>query len=79
MLTDGRKGSWVQCINCGKIHYIPQSTPIDELYIVTDCPCCGTEKHINLGDQKEDWYLYYDVTLDSRYYVNNTKLMHKGD
>lgn len=63
---DGK--SWVQCTNCGKVHRIPQLVPIDKLYVIVNCPDCGITKNINLGNDLEDRYYFYDVTLDERYY-----------
>lgn len=69
MNTEGKKiKTWVQCTGCGKIYQIPQRVSIEKLYIITNCSTCGITKVLNLGEQKEDIYYFYDVNTDPRYY-----------
>lgn len=69
MYSDGKKKStWVQCQDCGEIFQIPYTISIDKLYVMTNCPNCGDAKALNLGNQKEDWYYFYNVNLDYRQY-----------
>lgn len=67
-MLDRKQGCWVQCVNCGKIHHIQEAVPIDKLYVECTCPKCGHYKGLNCGENKESIYLYYDPTLDERYY-----------
>ena len=62
------QGTWVQCTECGKIFFIEEAVPIDELYVTAVCSRCGNYKAINCGNKKEDIYHYYDPYLDERYY-----------
>lgn len=69
MNIDGKKTkTWLQCTGCGRIYQIPQEVSIEKLYIMTNCPTCGITKALNLGEQKEDIYYFYDVNMDNRYY-----------
>lgn len=69
MSTDGKKiKTFIQCQTCGRIYRIPQAIPIEKLYVLTNCPDCGVTTGLNLGDNKEDVYLYMNNNLDSRYY-----------
>ena len=63
-----KKETWIQCNECGKIHQIQRSVPVEELYTTAKCPRCGFMTGLNLGDKQEDIYIYYDVTKDERYY-----------
>jgi hypothetical protein len=69
---------WVQCARCGHLHRVKEkdaSLSDDDLYI-TELFCfrCrdGT-KHLLIGEDKYDVYLYGDTTLDERFYNYNTK------
>lgn len=69
MNIDGRKPkTWVQCTGCGKIYQIPQRVSTDRLYVMTNCSRCGVTKALNLGDNKDDIYYFYDINLDNRCY-----------
>lgn len=61
--------SWMQCTTCGKIHKIPDTFPIEELYVEINCPSCDSHVGLNLGSEKEDLYYFYNVTLDDRYFT----------
>ena len=63
-----KKETWIQCNECGNIHRIQCSVPVEELYVIAKCPRCGFMTGLNLGDKKEDIYIYYDATKDERYY-----------
>lgn len=63
-----KKNTWIQCNECGKIFQIPRSVPIEELYTIARCPRCGFMMGLNLGDKKEDIYLYGNPNLDERYF-----------
>lgn len=66
-----REKSQYQCVNCGTLSWIEDPPDIDEneLYIEMKCKHCHRmTKHLWVGDQPEDKYIYYDVTKDSRFY-----------
>lgn len=63
-----KQGCWLQCVSCGKIHFIAKSMPIEKLYITAACPQCGNNKAINCGDKEDNIVLYADPYLDERYY-----------
>ena len=62
------KGCWVQCQNCGHIYHIERYVPIDKLYITCECPKCDSSQGLNLGDNEDNIYLYYDANMDFRFY-----------
>lgn len=65
---------YVQCQVCGKLHQIEKrcaSVSEDELYIYgLYCSRCrdGT-KHLLIGENKEDVYVYGNGLLDERYFI----------
>ena len=69
---------WVQCSRCGALHQVKSkdaSISDDALYTEPIyCPRCrdGT-KHLLIGENEEDVYIYGDITLDERFYNYNTK------
>ena len=69
---------WVQCAKCGKLHKVKNKDVLiskDDLYIeIIFCPRCrdGT-RHLLVGEDKEDVYLYGNTFLDERYFIYNTK------
>ena len=66
-----KQKSRFQCMNCGHLHWIEDPPEIneDELYTKVKCKRCQCmTNHLWVGDVPEDTYLYYDVTLDSKYY-----------
>ena len=68
MSAKKERGTWIQCANCGKIYHIEQEVSIDRTYVPAYCPRCEHEVGLNLGDNKDDLYLYMDVNVDQRYY-----------
>lgn len=63
------KKGYFQCQCCGSIHRDKLSFNIEDVYTQARCPRCrGETKHLWVGDQPEDWYLYYDPVCDPRYY-----------
>lgn len=65
--TEGKQ-TYLQCCHCGKIYTVNRKSNIEQLYINSVCPNCSHGKSINLGDDPDDIYLFYDVTLDERYF-----------
>jgi len=68
---DEKHKAQYQCMCCGEVYWIedPPDIDKDELYVKMKCKCCGkTENHLWVGEREEDKYLYYDCTIDSRYY-----------
>lgn len=67
----GKQKTQFQCMNCGHLHWIddPPNIDEDELYIKLRCNLCKqTTKHLWVGTEPGDEYIYYNVTLDNRYY-----------
>lgn len=65
-----------QCMNCGTLSWIedPPNIDKDELYVKIGCSRCGkTANHLWVGSEPGDEYLYYDCTLDERFYTYKTK------
>lgn len=62
------KSTYLQCTNCGNIYKVDQAFSTESLYIDSLCKCCGNKKALNLGEDENDIYIYYDVTKDERYY-----------
>ena len=81
MLNTGKKGElecvkgieekqvFLQCTDCGKIYRAIRNASVEQLYINNECPSCGHYRAINLGPNQDDIYLYYDVSLDERYFI----------
>ena len=65
---------WVQCKACGKVHRVNSkdaSVSDDDVYTEPIfCPRCrdGT-KHLLIGENREDVYLFGDNSLDERYFI----------
>ncbi len=68
-LNENKESNFVQCRSCGHIYKIEASLPIDALIVEMACPKCDCDYALNLGDDKNDIYLYEDVNLDNRYYT----------
>ena len=69
---------WVQCAKCGDLHKVKSkdaSISDDDLYTepIFCTRCRDGTKHLLIGENEEDVYLYGDVMLDKRYYNYNTK------
>ena len=68
---------YYQCVTCGGIHCSDADKIIDlddYIYYETYCPTCrGVTKHLWVGQDESEINYYYDVTLDKRYYLYNTK------
>lgn len=67
-LNENKEGNFVQCRSCGHIYKIEASLPIDALIVEVTCPKCEHDYALNLGDDENDIYLYYDHTKDVRWY-----------
>ena len=60
-----------QCMNCGYLHWIkdPPNIDEDELYVELRCVHCKqTGKHLWVGTEPGEEYIYYDLTKDNRYF-----------
>ena len=68
MSMEREQGTYIQCTNCGKIHFIHIDVPVDKLYVKSECPKCGNWKGLNCGNSEDDVGLFYDAFLDERYY-----------
>ena len=63
-----KQGSWIQCQECGHIHYVEDNVPIEKMYTTSICPRCGEKKGLNCGRDKNDIYYFYNPSLDERFY-----------
>jgi Zn finger protein HypA/HybF involved in hydrogenase expression len=69
MSTDlKRKTCWVQCRECGIVYTTTRKIPVEEIFVKTNCPKCGSAMGLNLGDNEDDIYLYMDINMDRRVY-----------
>ena len=64
---------WVQCQWCGEVYQVKSkdaSISDDDLYTnPIHCSFCRDEtKHILIGDNREDVYIYGNILLDKRYF-----------
>lgn len=63
---------YYQCLECGRVHRANTEKVIDlgdDTYYETLCPNCrGVTKHLWVGADEDDIYMYYDVTLDETYF-----------
>ena len=65
---------YLQCMYCGKIHRQKIQCRDDDLYIYEKCKSCGkVVKHLRCGENPDDIYMYYDYTMDFRFYDYKTK------
>ena len=56
---------YAQCTNCGLKQEVYIKTREDDIYVNMTCPRCGNKRFLLCYD---DYYKYYDVNLDERYY-----------
>ena len=68
MDSDGKKITYIQCQTCGEIYRLPQVIAIDELYVEANCPVCGNDTGLNLGNNQDDLYYFINENFDYRYY-----------
>ena len=61
-----------QCSECGHIHRARVDKVIDlddNLYYATYCQKCKTiEKHLWVGEDESEKYIYMDIILDEKFY-----------
>lgn len=64
------RSEYLQCCHCGAIHKQKIKCSNDDLYIndVKCDRCKHIAKHLRCGTDPTDIYIYYDNTLDLRYY-----------
>lgn len=60
--------TFVQCQNCGNVFQAEGKFKIDELYINYYCPKCGTYRVIQLGENYEDIFEFYNVNIDNKFF-----------
>jgi hypothetical protein len=75
-MSAGGQVEWLQCAKCGNLSKVDirKYDIEDDIYIRMKCiKCHNNTAHLRCGEQYEDIYLYYDNTLDQRYYTNTTK------
>lgn len=68
MVGKKKDGSYVQCLNCGKIYIIERNISIDISIVKSECPRCHYGRGLNCGNDKDEIYYFYDSSLDERYY-----------
>ena len=68
MNTKERDSTWIQCQNCGKLYQVDRKISIDISIVRTECPRCGKHSGLNIGDNKENYYLYMNPNVDERFY-----------
>ena len=65
-----QQGTWIQCQTCGKVYYIEEHVPIDELYTASICPRCGEYGYgLNCGSDQNEIYIYINENFDPRFYM----------
>lgn len=61
-----------QCTKCGKVHRVNIKKTFDlgdEIYYLTYCPACKeVVKHLDVGLDDSELYLWVDPVMDERYY-----------
>ena len=65
---------WVQCQTCGKLHQVKRkhtSLSDDDLYTEPIwCPRCRDSiKHLMIGENEEDIYIFGNNNLDERIFI----------
>lgn len=68
MSTEQKQNSWVQCQECGNIYQVPYQAPESEVFVIAYCSVCESRTGLNLGNNKDDIYLYMNPNVDDRYY-----------
>ena len=68
-MKESKDRTFLQCTRCGKVYSVENKIDIESLYIESYCRRCGNGKALNLGDNANDIYIYYDNSLDKRYYI----------
>ena len=70
MDTKGKEsGNYVQCMDCGHIYIVHKEISIEKSIVHMECPGCGCDVGLNVGDDPLDVYTFYDPYLDERYYT----------
>lgn len=60
---------YYECSYCHSIHKVEIKPPDDLLYIDLYCnECRRNGPHLWVGEIREDYYLYYDVTQDEKFF-----------
>ena len=61
--------TFVQCMCCGSINESYRYISFKKDYVDLFCNHCdGYTRHLNLGQNEDDKYLYMDINMDQRYY-----------
>jgi hypothetical protein len=67
--TNLNKKTYIQCTQCGCVHYVNKYIPFKVDYLKSFCRNCEkTTVCLNLGQDDDDKYIYMDINLDSRYF-----------
>ena len=60
---------YVQCTHCGEIYDTQIQCDDDDLYVHFKCKKCHKDvNHLRCGNDWLDIYMYYDPSLDKRFY-----------
>ena len=69
MKLHGKEYVYLQCQKCGHVYLVKNLSISDDDSIVKhQCPMCENNTALNVGHNKEDIYMYYNVNLDNRYF-----------
>ena len=62
--------TYLQCQCCGNTFTVSTKIDIEELYVSTyPYPRCGKRPALNVGENSDlDYYEFYNVIMDERYY-----------
>ena len=63
-----KERTWLQCINCGRIHIVRREIPFEVAIVKSYCEWCGNNKALNCGHSEDDASVLADPFLDERYY-----------
>ena len=72
MKSQSNDGAFLQCQTCGEIFQVDRKYGFDIMYIRSYCPQCKKAKVVlNLGEDAQDLYIYYNANLSRRDYNDN--------
>lgn len=64
-------GSYIQCLNCGKIYTLKRKLPMSVSIVQSECPKCQYERGLHCGYNEIDVMELKDPYLDERYFNYN--------
>lgn len=63
-----QENTYVQCLNCGRVHRIERKISMNIAVIESECPYCEWSKGLNCGYSEMDLMELKDFSLDERYF-----------